>query len=403
MIGTVPRKIRTLLFSTLYPSSVRPGHGIFVETRLRHLLASGEVETRVVAPVPWFPFRHPAFGEYARHAAMPPREERNGIQIEHPQYLLLPKIGMNSAPYTLAHAGLAAAKKLIATGYDFDLIDAHYFYPDGVAATMIGKALNKPVVITARGSDINLLPRYRIPRRLILQAARDCAAVVTVSRALKEALVVLGAPGEKITVLHNGVDVQEFYEEDRVAARAAFRVSGFTLASVGNLIRSKGHHTVIEALTTIANAELLIAGRGPEEGNLKRLADRLGVADRVRFVGVLPQSELRKLYSAADCLVLASEREGCPNVLLEAMACGTPVVAGAVGGIPEVVASDEAGVLIGALNRENVVLGINRLRDSPPKRSKTRMYAEKFRWDQTSSGQTTLFCNVIAQRGSAHA
>jgi hypothetical protein len=169
--------IRTLLFSTLYPSSVRPSHGIFVETRLRHLLSSGEVETRVVAPVPWFPFRDPRFGEYARHAAVPAHEVRNGIDVAHPRYLLLPKAGMNLAPASLARAGLKAARRLIAEGYDFDLIDAHYFYPDGVAATMIGKALNKPVVITARGTDINLIPKYDRPRRMILQAAEDCAAI----------------------------------------------------------------------------------------------------------------------------------------------------------------------------------------------------------------------------------
>jgi len=141
----IRRMIRTLLFSTLYPNSVRPSHGIFVETRLRHLLASGEVETCVVAPVPWFPFKHPRFGEYAKHAAVPRHEERNGIRVEHPRYLLLPKVGMNSAPYFLARAGLAAARRLIASGYDFDLIDAHYFYPDGVAATLIGKALGKTI------------------------------------------------------------------------------------------------------------------------------------------------------------------------------------------------------------------------------------------------------------------
>ncbi len=105
--------IRTLLFSTLYPSSVRPSHGIFVETRLRHLLASGQVETRVVAPVPWFPLRHKAFGEYARHAAVPRHETRNGIEIDHPRYLLQPKIGMNSAPTALARTSLAVAKVAI--------------------------------------------------------------------------------------------------------------------------------------------------------------------------------------------------------------------------------------------------------------------------------------------------
>ncbi|MBS3935894.1 MAG: glycosyltransferase, partial [Sulfuritalea sp.] len=310
--------IRTLLFSTLYPSSVRPGHGIFVETRLRHLLAGGEVETRVVAPVPWFPFRHGMFGEYARHAAVPRHEERNGIRVEHPRYLLLPKIGMNGAPASLARAGLGAARKLIAAGYDFDLIDAHYFYPDGVAATLIGKVLNKPVVITARGTDINLIPQYEKPRRMIRQAAADCAAMITVCAALKDAIVGLGGTAEKIAVLRNGVDLELFRPEDKPQARAAFGMNDkFALASVGHLIERKGHHLVIEALAQMPAAELYLAGGGEEEDRLRTLADRLGVAARVHFLGAIPQARLRTLYSAVDCLVLASSREGWANVLLE--------------------------------------------------------------------------------------
>ncbi|MDO8932730.1 MAG: glycosyltransferase, partial [Rhodocyclaceae bacterium] len=328
--------IRTLLFSTLYPNSVRPSHGIFVETRLRHLLASGAVETRVVAPVPWFPFRHPRFGEYAKHAAVPHYEERNGIKVEHPRYLVLPKIGMSSTPYTLARTGLTAAKELIASGYDFDLIDAHYFYPDGVAATMIGKALNKPVVITARGTDINLIPQYDKPRQMILQAARVCAAMITVSAALKDAIVGLGGTAQKITVLRNGVDLELFRPEDRQQAKAGFGMNThFSIASVGHLVERKGHHLVLEAMPQLPDAELYIAGAGEENARLRALAARLGVVNRVHFLGAMPQAKLRMLYSAADCLVLASSREGWANVLLEAMACGTPVVATNVWGTPE--------------------------------------------------------------------
>jgi glycosyltransferase involved in cell wall biosynthesis len=387
--------IRTLLFSTLYPSSVRPSHGIFVETRLRHLLASGEVETRVVAPVPWFPFKHKRFGEYARHAAVPRHEERNGIQIEHPRYLLLPKVGMNSAPPTLARAGLKAAKRLIAAGYDFDLIDAHYVYPDGVAATLIGKALNKPVVITARGTDINLIPQYEKPRRMILQAAEDCAAMITVCAALKDALVDLGAKADKITVLRNGVDLELFRPEDRDQARKKFGVSGFVLASVGNLIPTKGHQHVIEALKALPDAELLIAGRGPHESEFRILAERMGVAARVKFLGVLPQAELRLLYSAADALVLASVREGWPNVLLEAMACGTPVIASDVGGVPEIVANPVAGALMSACDAEGIAEALVKLRAQLPERSDTRAYAEQFGWEQTTEGQIEIFRRIL--------
>lgn len=388
-------KIRTLLFSTLYPSSVRPSHGIFVETRLRHLLSSGEVETRVVAPVPWFPFTHGMFGEYARHAAAPRRETRNGIEVEHPRYLLLPKIGMNQAPAALARVGLAAARRLIAAGFDFDLIDAHYFYPDGVAATMIGKALGKPVAITARGTDINLIPRYEKPRNMILEAARNSAAMITVCGALKEALTELGAPKDKITVLRNGVDLELFRPVDPQQARNEFSVkSAFAIASVGHLIERKGHHLVIEALSQLPDVALYVAGSGEMEGNLRRLAERLGVASRVYFLGALPQERLRLLYSAVDCLVLASSREGWANVLLEAMACGTPVVASNVWGTPEVVASREAGVLMEERSADGIVQAVRRLRQAPPDRARTRAYAENFGWAPTTAGQVEIFRSI---------
>ncbi|NWG32045.1 MAG: glycosyltransferase family 4 protein [Rhodocyclaceae bacterium] len=391
--------MRTLLFSTLYPSSVRPSHGIFVETRLRHLLTSGQIETRVVAPVPWFPFAHPRFGEYAKHAAVPAHEVRNGIDVAHPRYLLLPKIGMNWAPASLARTGLAAARQLIAEGFDFDLIDAHYFYPDGVAATMIGQALGKPVVITARGTDINLIPQYEKPRRMILQAAKDCAAMITVCQALKDALVELGAPPEKITVLRNGVDLELFRPEDKAEARAAFGMGDrFAIASVGHLIERKGHHLVIEALAQIPDARLYIAGSGEEEIRLRALAARLGVTDRVRFFGAMPQAKLRTLYSAVDCLVLASSREGWANVLLEAMACGTPVVASNVWGTPEVVAAPEAGLLMDERSAGGIVRAVAHLRDALPTRSATRAYAEQFGWQPTNDGQLALFRQVLGRQ-----
>lgn len=389
------RPIRTLLFSTLFPNDVRPSHGIFVETRLKQLLASGMIQTRVLAPVPWFPFRHQAFGEYGKHASVSLREERGGVQVEHPRYLMLPKIGMNRAPYALARAGREAAKRILEGGFEFDLIDAHYFYPDGVSAAMIGRALNKPVVITARGSDINLIARYPGPRAMILEAARTCAAVITVSSALKDALVRLGAASDKITVLRNGVDLNAFYQEDRAAARASVGVSGFAIASVGSLIPTKGHHLVIRALRDIPDAELRVAGIGTAEGELKRLAREIGVSDRVRFLGVVPQARLRTLYSAADCLVLASQREGWPNVLLEAMACGAPVVASDVGGVPEIVTSRMVGVLLDRLSAEGIVRAVSDLRRRTPDRAEVRAHAEKFSWDETTSGQLAIFENCL--------
>lgn len=393
--GATSKRIRLLTFSTLYPSRNRPTHGIFVETRLKHLLASGEVESRVIAPVPWFPSTHPRFGDYAKFSAVPKSEVHNGIAVEHPRYLLLPKVGMTSAPFTLAHAAISAARKMMARGYDFDVIDAHFFYPDGVAAVMLGEALGKPVIITARGTDINLIPRYALPRRMILSAARRCAAMITVCAALRDELVALGADAAKTTVLRNGVDLELFSPEDRTAARAAMGVSRYCLASVGHLVERKGHDVVIAALPGLPDVELLIAGAGPEETRLRGLASSRGVADRVRFLGSLPQQKLRTLYSAADALVLASSREGWPNVLLESMACGTPVVASTVWGTPEVVAAPEAGVLMPERTAEAVAAGVIQLQQSIWDRGATRRYAERFSWDPTTRGQLDLFSRVM--------
>ena len=150
-----------------------PNFGVFVENRLRHLLATGEVEARVVAPVPWFPSRHPRFGGYARWASVPFAETRDGIEVSHPRYPLPPKLGMLPHPFLMAAGTLATVLRLRRTGFAFDLIDAHYFYPDGVAALLLGAWLDRPVAITARGTDLNLYPqRFPLVRRMIAWAAK---------------------------------------------------------------------------------------------------------------------------------------------------------------------------------------------------------------------------------------
>jgi glycosyltransferase involved in cell wall biosynthesis len=386
--------MKILTFSTLYPHAARPSHGIFVETRLRHLLASGEVESRVVAPVPWFPSDDARFGEYAIHARAPREEQRHGIQVLHPRYPLLPKVGMTVSPFLLARAVRPLIERMLRS-YPFDLIDAHYFYPDGVAAAMIGRRLGKPVVITARGTDVNLIPRYRLPRAMIRWAARRAAGMITVARALKDDLVRIGVPEERIEVLRNGVDLQLFRPVEREAARARLGISRTTLLSVGHLIPRKAHDLVIRALGSLPGMDLVVIGDGPERDALAALARESRVDDRVRFVGSVPQEELRNYYGAVDALVLASSREGWANVLLESMACGTPVVASRAGGSPEVVSAPEAGVLMAERTPEAVVEGVRRLFASRPDREATRSYAEQFSWEETTRGQLRLFERVI--------
>lgn len=397
------RPIRTILLSTLYPSAVRPVHGIFVETRLRELLKSGQVETKVVAPVPWFPSSNPHFGAYANLASTPKTETLNGINVYHPRYFLPPKIGQNLAPFVLAAGALPTIRKLIKDGFDFDLIDAHYIYPDSVAASIIARKIGKPFTCTARGSDINVFKNFVIPRRLIQKTLQRSAANIGVCRDIVQQMEELGAPPEKSKVLRNGVDLLRFFPVHRNKARNELNISGngLVLLSVGNLIELKGHDLVIRLLAERPQGVLVIVGSGPEENNLRRLAISLGLAQRVLFAGQQPNDQLKTYFSAADVTVLASSREGWANVLLESMACGTPVVATRVNGTPEVVASSVVGRLAERRDVGNLQTALESLLAKYPERNSVRQYAENFSWEATSKGQIAIFRELICKTNTS--
>lgn len=391
------KRLRTLLFSSLFPSSTRRGHGIFVETRLRELLHTGEVETKVIAPVPWFPFSGDQFGLYGKFAGTPKHEQINEIEIFHPRYFLPPKIGMNVAPFSMAMGALPTIRKLIDDGFNFDLIDAHYYYPDGAAARIIAERLGKPFVVTARGTDLNLLPDFAYPRHQILRTAASAAASICVSGALAKKLVSLGTDAQKVKVFRNGVDLERFYPLEKKEAREKLGLfEGIILLSVGNLIELKGHHLAIEALAGLpSDTRLIIAGSGPEKSRLKKLAIQLGIAHRIVFAGQIDNQELKWWYSAADALLLCSSREGWANVLLEAMACGTPVIATPVGGTPEIIGTSNAGRLMSDRSTKALLAAYEDLRANYPERHTVREYAEQFSWRETSFNQLALF-KVIA-------
>ena len=387
---------RILVITNLYPNSEMPRHGIFTEHRIRHLQASERVDLRVISPVPWFPFRGRRFGQYGAYARVGRQEERHGVEVRYPRYPVIPKVGSALSAVLMALALLPAVRRLVRSGFDFDLIDAYYFYPDGVAAAILGKLLAKPVVVTAFGTDISVIARQRLLRPQIRWAARHSAGMTTVCQALKDALVDLGASADRVRVVLHGVDFGLFRPaEDRAAIRWRLGLSRPTLITVGHLTENKGHHLAISALRGLPGMELLIAGSGEEEQNLRDRAHRDGVADRVRFLGLVGQQDLPDYYNAADALVLASEREGIANVLMEALACGTPVVATAVWGAPEVITSDVAGVLIDERSAQGVADGVKRLFANRPERSATRKFVEPYTWEATTEAHLALLDSIL--------
>ena len=396
-------ELRLLTFTSLYPNAVQPHHGVFVETRLRQVLASGGATARVVAPVPWFPSTRKLFGSYATFANVPRREVRHGIEVVHPRFIRIPKVGMTSAPYLLYRAAVSSIEQLRQSGYAIDLIDAHYFYPDGVAAVMLGQRFGLPVTITARGTDINLIPEYALPRRQMLWAASRAAAMISVCQALKDEMIRIGIDGDRVEVLRNGVDLDLFRPLDRETARHDLSIGRPAIASIGHLIPRKGHDLVIAAMPSLPGVELLIVGDEPQESALRAQVAALDLRDRVRFLGRMPHVRLPELYSAVDVVVLASSREGWANVLLESMSCGTPVVASNVWGTPEVVATREAGRLLRDRTPEAVVAGVSEILAGPPNGSAVRAYAEGFSWDETTQGQLELFHRIAHNRAPPRA
>ena len=397
--------VHLLTFTTLYPNAAQPNHGVFVENRLRHLVGSGAAVSTVLAPVPYYPRGTVAaavgrrFG-WDRYAGVPAQETRHGLAVWHQRFAVIPKFGMNWAPDLLAAAAAPALRRLLDAGTQIDVIDAHYVYPDGVAAVILAKRFGLPVTITARGSDITQLPDYPVPRRRIIATLREADALIGVSAALCEAMIGLGADPARVQALRNGIDLEMFRPTDPMPARAelGLAASDRLLVAVGHLIARKRHDLTIAALSDLPDTPLALLGDGPERAALAALAERLGVADRVHLLGSRPHASLPGWYAAADASVLASSREGWANVLLESMACGTPVIASNIAGNPEVVQAPEAGLIL----RENTAAAIadaaRQLAAAPPDRAATRRYAERFGWQETTEGQLRVFRAVLARR-----
>jgi teichuronic acid biosynthesis glycosyltransferase TuaC len=388
-----------LTISSLYPNNKDPKHGIFVETRLRHLVKDfPEIKPTVIAPVPWFPFSSKKFGEYAKYAGVVKQETRNGIEVHHPTYLVIPKIGMYLTPLFMSWAISKTLKKLTKNGKQFNLIDGHYFYPDGVAIAKVAKKYKIPFTCTARGTDINLIPQYPTALKMIKKVFKQASHMMTVCQALKDEMIVLGADENKVTTLRNGVDLDLFSpsnEAEQQTLKDEFGIQNKLVMSVGWLIERKGHYLVIDAIKNIDNSTLAIAGDGPDLTQLKNQVNKLGLENRVKFLGAITQPELNKWFQAADVTVLASSREGWANVLLESMASGTPVVATKVWGTPEVVTCEEAGVLV-ERNAHDIQQGLEVLLTNSPERALTRKYAEQFDWQSTSKGQLNIFKKIAS-------
>jgi glycosyltransferase involved in cell wall biosynthesis len=395
--------MRVLSVATLFPNPVRPGFGIFVGNQMRAVVQRGGVDLTVISPIGMPPWPLSLKDPYARLRAIPADTDAVGLPVRYPRFTVIPKLGGDSNPRRIARAVLPIASKLHCE-QPFDLVDAQFFFPDGPAAAIIAHALGLPLTIKSRGADIHYWGARPKARAQMLAAADQSAGLLAVSQALRDDMIAMGMPSDRIAVHYTGLDHARFQPIDRCAARASMTELGIAaggplLVTAGALIARKGQGLVVEALASLPGAHLALAGAGEDEAKLRAQARHLGLDERVHFLGQVSHDVLPRLMAAADVMVLPSASEGLANVWVEGLACGTPIVIPDIGGAREVVRSSTAGRLV-ERNPAAIAAALRDILNAPPPQAEVAANAERFSWDRNAETLVGLWADAIA-RGAA--
>lgn len=378
-----------VVLSSLFPSSIQPGAGLFIRERMFRI--GQKLPLTVVAPTPWFPLQHiiRRFKPHFRPGA-PAHENQSGIDVWFPRFLSVPGAFKQLDGLMMALAALPRLRRLKAAGH-LDIIDAHFAYPDGYAASLLSRWLDVPFTITLRGTETRHITDPRFSGRL-LEAISRADQVFSVAESLRKLMIAHGAQPEKIEVVGNGVDTTRFVPQNKASCRRALDIpaDAKVLISVGGLVPRKGFHRVIEQLPSLRQAHpdliFLVVGGASAEGNnhqqLEQQVKALELDTCVRFLGPRKPHELSGILSAADVFVLATSNEGWANVFLEAMACGLPVVTTDVGGNREVVCDHNLGIVVPFGDSEALCQAIATALDRHWDHAAIRRYAEENAWDE---------------------
>jgi teichuronic acid biosynthesis glycosyltransferase TuaC len=339
-----PNRFSILSFTTVFPRPEAPQFGIFVHSRLQEMARLAPL--RVIAPVPWIDYGNA--GERIPRR-IPPRRSQDGLEIRHPRWFYLPGIA------SLTPFFLAACSWLSVSREHFDVLDSHFGHPDGTAAAILALATRRPFTVTLRGNETEKA-KHPVVRFLMRWSLRRAARVITVSERLRQFAIGLGVDPARVVTIPNGINPAVFYPRprDECRARIGMAAGACHILSAGALIPRKGHHHIIRAVAAMRasglNVQLWIVGKpGPEgasERHLHQLVQDLNLGNAVHFVGGVPQEALAEYMSAADVFCLASSREGWPNVVHEALACGCPVVASDIGGVPDMLPGRNYGMVV---------------------------------------------------------
>ncbi|MDO6720377.1 glycosyltransferase [Psychrosphaera sp. 1_MG-2023] len=379
---------RILAISYLFPNSEQPNHGIFVLNRLTAM--SKYADVTIINPIPDSPF-HGFIGKFKSLKNIPETETMNGLTVYHPRFLSIPgylkSIEINSYK--------RAVQKVIDTiGFDFDVVDLHWTFPDLPTGHYLSNRYDVPFNVTLRGMEAFHFQDNDVRQQVVKKYLKNVTKVISLSEEMATTANELAQTGSRTTVIRNGVDTDKFYYLDKTECRTTLGLpqDKQIILGVGALIHRKGFDLVIKALSTLTqqpkfhNLVFYILGSEGAEGDyrteLKHYVTEHNLQDHVVFQGAVANQQLITWYNAVDVFCLSSRGEGSPNVLTEALACGTPAVATKVGSVPEIMASEpdlgdvvENDDLAGLTKALDVVLSNTYDREEAAKRF------NKYTWD----------------------
>lgn len=396
--------LRVLSISTLFPNPVKPAFGKFVANQMGGIAKAGGVDLVMVNPIGLPPFPLNRREPYRTLGACPDTSQLGTLAVHHPRFTLVPVVGGDSNPGRMARAVLPLARRLHAQ-QPFDLVDAQFFFPDGPAAAIIARELGLPLTIKARGSDIHYWGTRPKALKQMRKAASQAARILTVSAALGRDMAALGFPDDRILVHYTGLDRHKFRVTPRADARRQLApllgldipASAPLIVTPGALIAIKGQKFAIGALTHLPGAHLALAGSGGDEAELREMANQVGLASRVHFLGQISHDSLPVLMSAADAVVLPSEREGLANVWIEALACGAPLVIPDIGGAAEVVRNPSAGRLA-ERSAAAIAAALQEIWITPPDQTAVAANVATFSWDANAAQLLAIWQEAAQQR-----
>jgi len=355
-------KLKLLFVTNAFPTPVEPRRGIFTYQLVKHL--EDHFDMTVVCPLPWFPATGglSRIKKYQNYSLVPPSYAFNGITVFSPKYPLIPRFS-ESLHASLMYFGIARCLKRLHSRNHFQAVNSHWLYPDSAAVERAAHDLGIPHIATGMGCDVNHDIYDPAKRSSLLALLKSVMAVTVKAESLKQVLINNGANPAKISVIPNGVDTTKFRILDQGQCRTNLGLTGRNplILYVGRLSEEKNVATLIRAIAQLVSSgeiiDLAVVGSGPLDNELTRLSNELGVNGNVRFYGDVDHETISTWMGAADYFCLPSFREGCPNVVLEALACGKPVIASRVGAIPDFVSASN-GILFNPENLTDVVTSI---------------------------------------------